>query len=291
MEKKRSWACTLVTQVSLCVAFYVALNLGRPQYLVQQKRIPLDIHFISVSGGYRTLQQQTLLLKQMENVMKLYNVSFVLNISELGEDDPLRQNASRLFPSLNTPWYTTKVSQDGNISCFLEHINFVDGKMLTVLGLDMGSLQFLHTLRVALVGCNFRLIVAGYHPLVYCNENKNQMEAKQGYESLQHLFLKYGVNVYVSRQGCTNPISQSGVSYIGIPNSIESGPYLASLSSRSAFQKEMVDGLLLHRVTPIEIVSNPSSNPSYLSSTTYFVTSAGEVMNRIPIQQRGRDVM
>ncbi|GKV03331.1 hypothetical protein SLEP1_g15651 [Rubroshorea leprosula] len=40
----------------------------------------------------------------------------------------------------------------------------------------------------------------------------------------------------------------------------------------------MANGFLLHRVSMIEIV-------------TYFVTSAGEVVYRIEVQQRGKEVM
>lgn len=53
---------------------------------------PLDLYFISVRGGFRPLNQQTHLLKQMEKAAKTYEARFVINISELGEDDPLTQN-------------------------------------------------------------------------------------------------------------------------------------------------------------------------------------------------------
>lgn len=93
-------------------------------------------------------------------------------------------------------------------------------------------------------------------------------------------------NVYLSKQGCTNHTPQGGVAYIGIPDPIESEPYLASLNGRSGFQKwvsfpeypmliyicpthatwtnvltflfgflrEIVNGFLLHRVSSLEIV-------------------------------------
>lgn len=41
---------------------------------------------------------------KIEKVAKAYKVEFVINISELGEDDPLLQNATWYFPSLKVPW-------------------------------------------------------------------------------------------------------------------------------------------------------------------------------------------
>ncbi|KAI3811310.1 hypothetical protein L1987_21031 [Smallanthus sonchifolius] len=94
MEKK-SWVCTVIIQFALCVALYCAINLGEPQtptYRTGIHRQPNQIYFISVRGGFRPLKHQTRLLKQIEKVMYAYNVGFVINISELGEDDPLLQN-------------------------------------------------------------------------------------------------------------------------------------------------------------------------------------------------------
>ncbi|KAJ6958282.1 hypothetical protein NC653_040048 [Populus alba x Populus x berolinensis] len=223
MEKKRrSWACTFVLQVSLLIAFYLALNLGQPQMSIFQNRNgtsssrrPLDVYFLSVRGGYRPLKQQNLLLKQilllmkMEKVASFYRARFVVNISELGEDDPLKQNASRLFPPQKVPWYSTKVSNDGKVGCFLEHVNITSGKMLTVVGLDTGSFQgsafqlvyFTSFTACLLIQCSWDqrvtlrigqlnwlaqsleattdnwIIVSGFHPVVICD--KEQLEAKQ----------------------------------------------------------------------------------------------------------------
>jgi len=69
MEKKRSWACNFVLQVSLFIAFYLALNLDQPQTSLYNSRkgtrTPLDVYFLSVRGGYRPLKQRALLLKQV----------------------------------------------------------------------------------------------------------------------------------------------------------------------------------------------------------------------------------
>ncbi|GKV03329.1 hypothetical protein SLEP1_g15651 [Rubroshorea leprosula] len=82
------------------------------------------------------------------------------------------------------------------------------------------------------------------------------MEAKQIYEPLHHIFMKYGVNVYISRQGCNSYALQDGITYIGTPSlPEEEEPHLAHTKGRSIFSKEMANGFLLHRVSMIEIVS------------------------------------
>lgn len=72
---------------------------------------PLDLCFISVTGGCRPLNQQTHLLKQIEKVVKTYKEWFMIDSSELGEDDPLTQNDAWRFSTLKVPWYSTMVSR------------------------------------------------------------------------------------------------------------------------------------------------------------------------------------
>ncbi|XP_011017992.1 PREDICTED: uncharacterized protein LOC105121156 isoform X2 [Populus euphratica] len=299
MEKKRrSWACTFVLQVSLLIAFYLALNLGQPQKSIFQNRNgtsssrrPHDVYFLSVRGGYRPLKRQNLLLKQMEKVASFYRARFVVNVSELGEDDPLTQNASRLFPPQKVPWYSTKVSNDGKVGCFLEHFNITSGKMLTVVGLDTGSFQDsmlmgstsdfkkrqLNWLTQSLEATTDNwIIVSGFHPVVSCD--KEQLETKQVNGPLHNIFMKHGVNVYMSSQGCTSRTVQGGVAHIGIADPTGSEP-LVYLNGRLAIQKEMIDdGFLLHRVSSLDI-------------TTYFVSLAGEIVNEAVITQHGKEVM
>eukprot|EP00258_Populus_trichocarpa_P029496 XP_024445515.1 uncharacterized protein LOC7489458 isoform X1 [Populus trichocarpa] len=306
--KRRSWACTFVLQVSLLIAFYLALNLGQPQKSIFQNRNgtsssrrPLDVYFLSVRGGYRPLKQQNLLLKQMEKVASFYRARFVVNVSELGEGDPLTQNASRLFPPQKVPCacrYSTKVSNDGKVGCFLEHVNITSGKMLTVVGLDTGSFQRpilnfkdsmpmgstsdfknrqLNWLTQSLEATTDNwIIVSGFHPVVICD--KEQLEAKQINGPLHNIFMKHGVNVYMSSQGCTSRTVQGGVAHIGIADPTGSEP-LVNLNGRLAIQKEVInDGFLLHRVSSLEI-------------TTYFVSSAGEIVNEAVITQHGKEVV
>ncbi|XP_021668458.1 uncharacterized protein LOC110656151 isoform X2 [Hevea brasiliensis] len=275
MEKKRSWTCTLIVQVSLCIAFYLSLNLGQHQNSIYHTRDgtantrPLDVYFLSVGGGFRPLNQQIHLLKLMENVAKAYKAKFVVNISELGEDDPLTQNASRLFSSMNIPWYTTRASKGWKVGCFMEQINLTHGKMLTIAGVDTESLQDsmlegsmnsfgnnqLNWLTQTLeANPNSWLIVVGYHPMVVCEDNEEQTEEKKVYEPLHRIFMTYGVNAYLSRQGCINHDFEDDVDYIGITNPIKSEFYMDSLNGSSVFQKEMNNGFLLHRVSSLEIL-------------------------------------
>lgn len=69
--KKPSCFCTIFTQVSLCFALYLALNLGQPIYSNRSDSRALDLYFISVRGGFRPLKQQT-------HLLKLVNPSFYL---------------------------------------------------------------------------------------------------------------------------------------------------------------------------------------------------------------------
>jgi hypothetical protein len=148
MEKK-SWVCTLITQLSLCFGLFLVLNIGRPQprkpiYLKQSsERTPLDIYFISVRGGFRPLEEQTLLLKQVEKVVKICRADFVVSISELGEKDPLMQNATQYFESLKVPWYTTTALERHGAHYFLKRVKIPRGATLDLIVLDTGSLQFM----------------------------------------------------------------------------------------------------------------------------------------------------
>ncbi|KAG8639424.1 hypothetical protein MANES_14G112000v8 [Manihot esculenta] len=266
MEKKRSWTCTLVVQVSLCVAFYLSLNLGHPQNSVYRSRggtagtKPIDVYFLSVGGGFRPLKQQTHLLKL----------------------------ASRLLSSMNIPWYTTRASKNQKVGCFMEQINITRGKTLTIASMDTESLQDSMLKGSMNSFANDQLnwltqtieanpkswfIVVGYHPLVVCEDKQEKFEGKNVYEPLRRIFMKYGVDAYLSRQGCINRDFQGCVNYVGITNPMKSEFYSDSLNASRAFQKEMINGFLLHRVGSLEIA-------------TYFITLRGEVVNKIVIQQR-----
>ncbi|KAK4257529.1 hypothetical protein QN277_007104 [Acacia crassicarpa] len=297
MEKKTSWVCTVVTQVSLCFALYIALNLGHPQNFIYGRPTSLDLHFISVKGGFRPLQKQLDLLKQMEMVAKTYRARFVVSSSELGEDDPLFQNATQLFPTLRLPWYTscsTRTSKRPEVGCFAEKFKISNGKTLDIIGVDTELLQE-SALRGSLSGnrknqlhwmirtlerntSNWRIVV-GYQPLVVCGENNEKMEKQDVFENLRRIFMKLEVNVYLSGQDCTSHTQQSSVAFIGNPclNQKEE-PYSFFVNGNSLLSQELANGFLLHRVSPMQIV-------------TYYITSSGDIAYKTVLQQKGREAM
>lgn len=65
--KEYSWVCTLITQISLSFAVYLALNIGdRTQSSGGSSCTrPIDMYFMSVAGDFRPPKEQTLLLKQV----------------------------------------------------------------------------------------------------------------------------------------------------------------------------------------------------------------------------------
>lgn len=290
--KNPTWVCTLAIQLTLCLALYGALNLGRPQKLVYQDGDgAFDVYFISVAGGFRASRHQTHLLKLMENVAKAYKAKFALDITELGEDDPLMQNATQLFRSSEIPWFATRTSNGRGAGYFLEQIELPPGNSIDIIGVDTGELLdstlkrssggtnnsqlnwLIRTLEAT--DANWRVVV-GFVPLFLCEHNAGETKEKQ-INQLHQIFLKFGVNVYLSKQSCTNYARLDTVSYIGNPGPVEES-YMPPVNRISDFKQEMANGFLLHKVSSSEIV-------------THFVNSAGEVMYRTRVQQRGREVM
>lgn len=297
MEKRLSWVPTVVAQLSLCFALYLAFQLGQSQkslYRRASESRPLDLYFISVRGGFRPPKQQTHLLKLMEKVAKKYEAKFVVDISDLGKDDPLMQNGTLHFSSLKVPWYTTTVSGRYGGGYFQKQIKIPYEKTLDLIGVDTGSLQGkvlvsgsssefgynqLHWLTRTLeeTSSNWRIVV-GFHPLATCEDSEEGMEAKQVLESLQHTFIKYEVNAYISGQGCCGNVQKGSLSYNGNPGSTKADASLASVNKTSVFRRELEVEFLLHRVSSLEIV-------------TYFVSLSGEVVHKSVLLQRGKEDM
>ncbi|CAJ1975554.1 unnamed protein product [Sphenostylis stenocarpa] len=281
MEKTSSWACTVVTQVCLCSSLYIALNLGHPQALVNISETS-DLYFISVKGGFRPFTQQFDLLKQMGKVARAYKPSFIVSSSELGEYDPLMQNATQHFRSLRLPWYTTTTSskpKGQDLGYFAKKIQTSNGITIELIGVDTELLQDavlrgslsgnrsnqLYWLNKTLAGnsSNWRIVV-GYQPLVICGEKKEQLKKKQVFSHFHRLLLKFSVNVYISGQDCTSHDIDDSVAYIGNPAPIETEPYSVFLNGNSVIKRELANGFLLHQVSSVQIV-------------TYYINFAGEI--------------
>ncbi|KAK8918239.1 hypothetical protein KSP39_PZI021835 [Platanthera zijinensis] len=294
---KLSWRGTLLIQAALCVALYGALSIGTPQESSNlglssrrtRRRDSLDLYFLSVRGGFWPADEQTQLLQQMGRAVEFFKAKFVVNIGELGEDDPLMQNATLYFPLLKIPWYTTTV---GNATmalpgkskkCFLRKIKIGIDQTLDLVGVDTGLLQDLpcseqskesgsdqldwlqHILSVT--DSKWRIVV-GFHPLTICrNQEQNSIEFL---EPLHRIFLKHGVNAYLSKQGCGGHLySNGGIAYVGNP-----GPLNSPESGSIDVFRDRTGGFLLHRVTPFEIES-------------YYINSGSMVLSISKIYQHG----
>ncbi|GJW18172.1 calcineurin-like metallo-phosphoesterase superfamily protein [Tanacetum coccineum] len=275
MEKK-SWVCTIMIQLVLCIGLYYAINVGQPQtpsYRVGINSQVNEVYFISVVGGFRPLRKQTHLLKQMEKVINTYKVGFVINISELGEDDPLSQNATQYFGSSKAPWYTTIARKGEESDYFIKKVNISSGRTLDIIALNTEKIQDsssgigevelkLLSRKLELSNSNWH-IAAGFHSL-FCNQSVEQTQAK-GNDVLQQMLLSHGADAYISGQPCANEARVGG-------------PHLTPISQGSYPPKGMANLFLLHRVSPLEIAS-------------YGVNFKGNIVHESTIRQRGREAM
>ncbi|GMP35670.1 hypothetical protein CsSME_00008032 [Camellia sinensis var. sinensis] len=99
-------------------------------------------------------------------------------------------------------------------------------------------------------------IIAGFHSIVACDKNIEQMETKEAVEPLHRIFLKYGVNAYLSGQPCANSFhTDNDISNRG---PVTKGPYFTTMHQR-----------------PVN----------------YFVTLTGEVVDRLALQQWGKEAI
>lgn len=283
MERSSTWKVTIITQICLCVALFVALNIGH-HHIYRSNTIhrnPDDFYFISVGGGFRPFSEQTHLLKLMGKVIKLYNARFVVNLSELGKEDPLLQNATHHLRSLKVPWYRTSILKGKELDYVVKQIEIPGQKVLDVIILHAGFIQDnctgsgnhqLHRLENLLKATNsdWRIVV-GFQSLEGCDGSLEKMD-------LYHMFLKYGVDAYLSAQSCTNNVEKEGVAHIHNISEMRRGPYFTSINEKLILHSDTEKGFLLHRVGSIEIV-------------TYLVTIKGEVVYQTSLQQGGRHVI
>ncbi|XP_024967326.1 uncharacterized protein LOC112507123 [Cynara cardunculus var. scolymus] len=274
MEKK-SWVCTVSVQLILCFALYCAINMDQlqtPTYRNGAQGQPDDIYFITVRGGFRPLKQQTRLLKQIEKVMNTFKVGFVININELGEDDPLLQNATQYFHSSKVPWYTTMALREEEPEYFFKQVNVSSGIMLDIIALNTGKIQDSSSgigkgeleglsRKLELSNSNWH-IALGFHPLS-CNQTQAE---GNGNGVLLEMLLNHGVDAYLSGRSCANEARVGG-------------PHLTTITQESHPPKEMVVNMfLLHRVSPLEIA-------------TYGVSFKGDMIHESTLRQRGSEMM
>ncbi|XP_057767855.1 uncharacterized protein LOC130988112 [Salvia miltiorrhiza] len=271
--KEKSWACTLITQLSLCVVAYVAINIEKftPRSISNQGNRQNDVYFMSVAGGFRPVEEQTLLLQQMVKVQKTYKVLFVVEFSELGESDPLLQNAT-LYPALqNIPWYNSGALTGEGKTYFSKKIEVPHGQTIDIIALDtvllkdqstaLGNDQIAWLTKTLNESNSDWKIVVGLHQLISSDFNILKVKETR-FEPVWNILLQYGVDVYMSSKTCED-------------NTKDKAIYLTAMNHNVVSKEATGGGFLLHRVSSLEMLM-------------FMVKLSGEVEHRFSFQQRGR---
>ncbi|KAL9263256.1 hypothetical protein AKJ16_DCAP06738 [Drosera capensis] len=282
--EKPSWLLTVLTQISLCFALYLALNLGQPHF---RKRFELDgefeVYFISVrgGGGFRSVENETILLRQMEMAAKTYDVKFVASIGRLGNGDQILHTGTRHFTSLRVPWYTVEDSEEKDTVSLLKRVELPLGKSLDVIAFGTSlfqdsqdkarSDQLSRLTRLLDAAHSHWSIVFGSQPMAACEEGNHDSEINPNDQHLHHGFLKYRVNAYVSGSGCVDYAQKDNVAYMTQPGPSENRPLCRN---RTCSLGKLEDGFLFHRASLLEF-------------ETYFVTLNGNAIKKVVLHQSG----
>ncbi|KAG8372594.1 hypothetical protein BUALT_Bualt12G0082700 [Buddleja alternifolia] len=284
--KEKSWICTLIVQLSLCIAVYTALNTGH-NLLIHEGRPPIDMHFLTVAGGFRPLQKQTLLLQQMATVAKTFKARFVVDISEVGGSDPLLRNATSHLALKSMPWYTTGASEGQEKTYFLKKIKIAYGQTLDIIALDTvlfqdpssscGKDQIQWLTRTLKESDSDWRVVIGFHQLISCDYNFWKVKEEAPFEPLHKILLEHGVDAYMSMKICDGHI-HGQAKESNDAGLMDKGPYLTSMDQNLVIKDEAVDGFFLHRISSLEMV-------------TFVVKLTGEVEHGAPFKQRGKAAM
>ncbi|KAI3871352.1 hypothetical protein MKX03_011410 [Papaver bracteatum] len=186
--EKRSLGCTMFIQFTLCFALFLIFNSGGSQKSANNSKkmtsrdMMLDLYFLSVRGGTRSIKEQNHLLNQ----------------------------GTLHFPSLNVSWYTTNASQGRKKEklenkYFLKKVHLWNGKMLDIIVLDTKSLQEYF--------CTGEPVSIGSHQLNWLtrtlemsNSNcfQNAYLSKQGCTKTSH--ATEGSIAYIGNMGPTDKI-------------------------------------------------------------------------------------
>ncbi|KAK9100314.1 hypothetical protein Scep_023744 [Stephania cephalantha] len=224
--ERQSWSVTLATQLCLCVALFIALNIGGnseratsdPINTASKKstRPNDDLYFLSVRGGHRPLNQHSHLLKQ----------------------------ATSQFSSLKVPWYNTNASPRPKGTYLLKRIPLRHDQILDIIVVDTKALQALDvnetdqqlswlTNMLENTDSEWRIAV-GFDPLVICEQVEGE-KVKEVFEPLLNIFLKFKVNAYLSKQGCADLYTRkASMAYIGNPGPDNEESYKAISSVKSS---------------------------------------------------------
>ncbi|PKU66903.1 hypothetical protein MA16_Dca018906 [Dendrobium catenatum] len=243
-SEQLSWRGTLLTQAALCLALYGAFSIGTPQQSRKpglmsgrtRRRELMDFYFLSVRGGFWPADEKSQLLQQMSRTAVLYDAKFVVNIGDLGQDDPLMQHSN-----LNTCRYTTTAGNSTlalsgkSKKYFLKKIKIAYDQTLDIIGIETGLFQdftrleemkesesaqlyWMHQI-LSVTDSKWRIVV-GFHPLMVCQE-KHTQNSIVFYQPIHQIFLNYGVDAYLSQLGCAGQhYNIGGIAYLGNPGPI-----------------------------------------------------------------------
>ncbi|XP_020576019.1 purple acid phosphatase 3 [Phalaenopsis equestris] len=295
------WRCTVLTQATLFLALYGAFSIGTPQESQNSrlrsgkvsKRESMNSYFLSVRGGFWPDHEQAQLLLKMSEIIELFKAKFVVNIGELGEDDPLMQNASLHFPIPSIPWYTTTALSGKSKKYFLKKIKLANDEVLDIIGIETGLFQdFLHLEGLkesesdllywlqrilSLTDSKWRIVV-GFHPLMACQEIHEQ-KSIVFYRPLHQIFLNNGVNAYISKLGCAGQhYNSGGIAFLGNPGPMHQEQIPYSENGNFNVASGRLEGFYLHRLSPFEMES-------------FFINLTGMVVSKSNIHQHGRRIM
>ncbi|XP_020550975.1 uncharacterized protein LOC105166369 isoform X2 [Sesamum indicum] len=249
--KEKSWACTLITQLSLCIAAYIALNIGQPQKVthgsISSVGGPTDMYFISVAGGFRPLEEQNLLLQQMMKVAKTYKARFVVSISELGESDSLMQNAAMFSDLQKMPWYTSGALGGQAQPYFLKKVKIPYGQTLDFIALDTvlfqdpssvrGNDQILWLTKTLKESDSDWRIVVGFHPLISCDYNIQKIGKETSFEPLHTMLQQYGADAYMSMKTCAGHL-QGEAMWLSDIGRVNKGPHITAVNPNLASKEK-----------------------------------------------------
>ncbi|KAG9143614.1 hypothetical protein Leryth_019202 [Lithospermum erythrorhizon] len=266
-----SWVNTFVIQVFLCLAFYLVFQIGQPQKAnphrmnkIKVQKNFLDFHFVSVASSPRPLQEYTLLFKQLEKVIKMYNVQFVINISE----DPLLMNVTTFLQHPEVLLHTTRSLEGQGPVYYQKKIDLPHGRTLDG---PAQKNQFSSLTKILKGSQSDWHIAIGYHSLVNCSVDGEKSD------ELASTLLNTGVNAYISLQTCLTYVPKEGSGEISSGDVENEGLSFTFVNPNLIPMRENVDGFVLHRISALEFIS-------------YLVNIKGDVRT-VALQPKGRDVM
>ncbi|KAI5666677.1 hypothetical protein M9H77_16530 [Catharanthus roseus] len=267
--REHLWVGTLVTQILICSVLFIIIKIGEPQNHVfdgRPQRRPLDVLFLSVLGGHRRWQRWRRFI--MHN--------FVVDISELREEDPLAQN-------IHISVYSTKTLKGHGVDHYLKQAKIPYAKSLDLIAVNSDLFQGYKR------HWNVR---TGNRPMIFYITSSLTPEMtrntitgiKKGKKIHWHNTIRPWIlpNLYLSGLACAEYVQKEGALLLNNTTKMEKRPYLISVDKMSLHHK-LVTRIIL---APFQLFSAFASG-----RITYFVSLRREVVERRELQQRGNEVV